>query len=86
VVETGGLENRFTLAGNGGSNPSPSAIYRFQNIQRNPRMHSKPQQLLRLTSFIVRADPREAGLACWYSCGYLCSSVWVHWPEAAPRT
>jgi hypothetical protein len=26
VVETGGLENRFTLTGNGGSNPSPSAI------------------------------------------------------------
>jgi hypothetical protein len=25
VVETGGLENRFTLTGNGGSNPSPSA-------------------------------------------------------------
>jgi hypothetical protein len=26
VVETGGLENRFALTGNGGSNPSPSAI------------------------------------------------------------
>ena len=26
MVETGGLENRFTLTGNGGSNPSPSAI------------------------------------------------------------
>ena len=25
MVETGGLENRFTLTGNGGSNPSPSA-------------------------------------------------------------
>jgi hypothetical protein len=25
VVETGGLENRFTRKGNGGSNPSPSA-------------------------------------------------------------
>ena|GEM_PF-6833578 len=27
MVETGGLENRFALTGNGGSNPSPSAIY-----------------------------------------------------------
>ena len=26
MVETGGLENRFTRKGNGGSNPSPSAI------------------------------------------------------------
>ena len=26
MVETGGLENRFALTGNGGSNPSPSAI------------------------------------------------------------
>ena len=25
MVETGGLENRFTRKGNGGSNPSPSA-------------------------------------------------------------
>ena len=25
MVETGGLENRFALTGNGGSNPSPSA-------------------------------------------------------------
>jgi hypothetical protein len=30
VVETGGLENRFTFAGNGGSNPSPSATYSFR--------------------------------------------------------
>ena len=27
MVETGGLENRFALTGNGGSNPSPSATY-----------------------------------------------------------
>jgi hypothetical protein len=33
VVETGGLENRFTLTGNGGSNPSPSAISRFRDVQ-----------------------------------------------------
>ena len=29
MVETGGLENRFTLSGNGGSNPSPSATKTF---------------------------------------------------------
>jgi hypothetical protein len=32
VVETGGLENRFTRKGNGGSNPSPSAIKNFNRI------------------------------------------------------
>jgi hypothetical protein len=31
VVETGGLENRFALTGNGGSNPSPSATPSSQN-------------------------------------------------------
>ena len=30
MVETGGLENRFTLTGNGGSNPSPSASVRYK--------------------------------------------------------
>ena len=33
MVETGGLENRFTLTGNGGSNPSPSAIPTLQFLQ-----------------------------------------------------
>jgi hypothetical protein len=31
VVETGGLENRFALTGNGGSNPSPSATHSLQS-------------------------------------------------------
>jgi hypothetical protein len=70
VVETGGLENRFTLAGNGGSNPSPSAIYRFQNILRSPRKIGKPQQTLRFTSFVVRWRLVEAGLAWGYIWGY----------------
>ena len=30
MVETGGLENRFALTGNGGSNPSPSANRVFE--------------------------------------------------------
>ena len=32
MVETGGLENRFTLTGNGGSNPSPSATIKLLHI------------------------------------------------------
>jgi hypothetical protein len=40
VVETGGLENRFTLTGNGGSNPSPSAICE-QNCECHARMNSR---------------------------------------------
>jgi hypothetical protein len=51
VVETGGLENRFTLTGNGGSNPSPSAIYRFEEIRHDPIDRHKPQQMLRFLSF-----------------------------------
>ena len=31
MVETGGLENRFALTGNGGSNPSPSATPSLRN-------------------------------------------------------
>jgi hypothetical protein len=37
VVETGGLENRFTLTGNGGSNPSPSAISLLLPIPEQPK-------------------------------------------------
>ena len=32
MVETGGLENRCTLTGTGGSNPSPSAIHIGTNL------------------------------------------------------
>jgi hypothetical protein len=36
VVETGGLENRFALTGNGGSNPSPSATLSKPSDQTSP--------------------------------------------------
>ena len=50
MVETGGLENRFTLTGNGGSNPSPSAT---QSVQTAPSQ--KAQNLL------ATAPPSEGG-------------------------
>ena len=37
MVETGGLENRFTRKGNGGSNPSPSAINSAYRVKKSPR-------------------------------------------------
>ena len=43
MVETGGLENRFTLTGNGGSNPSPSAMNLFHDIQGHPSAADNPQ-------------------------------------------
>ena len=40
MVETGGLENRFALTGNGGSNPSPSATLLLRNAWTLPALQN----------------------------------------------
>jgi hypothetical protein len=68
VVETGGLENRFTLTGNGGSNPSPSAIYRFQNVQKKSYESMQASVNNEVFVFIVPPfllKPRCAGILCF---------------------
>jgi hypothetical protein len=60
VVETGGLENRFTLTGNGGSNPSPSATSSSEDVQRQPDGSSKTQYVLGLCPPASHKAPMEA--------------------------
>ena len=54
MVETGGLENRLALAGYGGSNPSPSAIY-FPNRVSFGRVTFLGQLVLNTRSFLRMA-------------------------------
>ena len=56
MVETGGLENRFALTGNGGSNPSPSAISSSESILENLKQDTRPQQRLGFSSFVGVED------------------------------
>ena len=77
MVETGGLENRFALTGNGGSNPSPSAINSSKRVQDNPKKIRKPQRQLGFSFFNVRRRIMEAG-SCWgYFWGYLLAGLGV---------
>jgi hypothetical protein len=65
VVETGGLENRFTRKGNGGSNPSPSAIPRsYYTIGPRSDPTATADGLLRKTS----GNPLHCSITCLNGC------------------
>ena len=57
MVETGGLENRFTFAGNGGSNPSPSATDRSKTSRKVQKTCRTPANVgVLVLSRPVRSD------------------------------
>ena len=53
MVETGGLENRFALTGNGGSNPSPSAKKSGPGLLRCISSNSGESRRSSRTAFIT---------------------------------
>jgi hypothetical protein len=77
VVETGGLENRFTLTGNGGSNPSPSAIKPSKDILASPTLGNNLLKTNYFLSYFVLRDTMRAKFRWGYFRGYVDFSLGV---------